>query len=209
MKRHTPEDVKREINEEVAREVLKKKYLSFTINQLGINEDLAGKKTSICCALTITNLEDKKIDYNIDGNGKGLVDALFNALTARLVDDCHSLANLCLEEFSVNVDEADLRKLRRTGRGTDAHVITSLRINNGNGKLIPFESRDQSMITSSVDVVRKTIEFFVNSERAVLCLKDLIEDAEKRNRSDLCERYTIMLSSLIYNTSYEKSLKEG
>jgi hypothetical protein len=64
------------------------------------------------------------------------------------------------------------------------------------------------MIAASVDVVCKTIEFFVNSERAVLRLKQLIKDASERNRGDLYNQYTLKLSELVFNTSYEKSLKE-
>ena len=91
MRQQTPEDVRREISDEVIRKVLNDKYLSFAIDKLSINEDLIGRSTNIYCALTITNLEGKKIEYDIEGSGRGLVDALFNSLTARLVDDCHSL----------------------------------------------------------------------------------------------------------------------
>lgn len=209
MRQQTPEDVRREISDEVIRKVLNDKYLSFAIDKLSINEDLIGRNTNIYCALTITNLEGKKIEYDIEGSGRGLVDALFNSLTARLVDDCHSLSNLRLVEFSIKVDEADLKKLRRKGRGTDAHVEAYIGINNGSGKVIPFDCRSQSMIAVAVGVVQNTIEFFVNSERAVLRLKDLINNAKERNRGDLCSQYTVMLSDLVYNTSYEKSLKDN
>jgi hypothetical protein len=166
------------------------------------------KKTGVECKLSVKNLEGESIAYDIRGDGRGLLDALFNALIAKLVDDCHSLSNLRLEEFQISVDEEDLKKLRRQGRGTDARVEVTLIINNGCGKLIPFRSRSRSMIAASVDVVSKTIEFFVNSERAVLRLKWLIEDSRSRNRGDLTERYIHMLSSLVCNTSYEKSLKK-
>ncbi len=82
-----------------------------------------------------------------------------------------------------------------------------LTIDNGSGKLIPFRSRDHSMIAASVRVVCKTVEFFVNSERAVLLLKSLVDDAQRRNREDLCNRYIRAMALLVYNTSYEESLK--
>jgi hypothetical protein len=208
MKRKTREGIKKEQNEEVIREVLTDRYLSFVIERLNICEDLANKETSIKGCLLVTNREDKLINYDLEGTGKGLFDALFTAAIAELVSDCHSLRNLRLEEFCVDVDKSDLKKMHGKGLGADAHVEATLTVNNGSGKLIPFISRNQSMIAASVDVVCKTIEFFVNSERAVLRLKQLLKDADKRNRGDLHNQYTLKLSALVFNTSYEKSLRE-
>jgi len=184
------------------------RYLSFTIEHLNIHEDLINKETNVQCCLIVTNFEDKLASYDLEGTGKGLFDVLFTCAIEKLVEDCHSLSNLRLEEFNVDVDKIDLRRVRQKGLGADARVEASLAINNGNGKLIPFTSRNQSMIAASADVVCKTIEFFVNSERAVLRLKQLIEDASERNRGDLYNQYTLKLSELVFNTSYEKSLKE-
>jgi hypothetical protein len=205
----TPEDVRRELNKEIVQEVLTEKRLQFSIEHLVIKEAMVNGMTSAECELLVKNLEGEAIAYNVKGVGKGLLDALFNALITELVDDCHSLSNLRLEEFQVRVDEKDLRKLRRQGRGTDAHVEISLIINNGCGKLIPFRSRHRSIIAASVDVVIRTVEFFVNSERAVFRLRGLIENASSRNRADLVEQYMLMLSSLVCNTSYEESLKKN
>ena len=144
-----------------------------------------------------------------DKNKEIIREVLAEKYLAFSIRDCHSLSNLRLEEFYINVDENDLRKLRRVGRGTDAHVLTTLVINNGCGKLIPFRSRDHSMITACVGVVCETVEFFVNSERAVHRFKYLIDNARQRNRGDLYEQYTYLLSSLVCNTSYEESLKKG
>ena len=208
MKKPTCEEIKKDSNEEVIQEVLADKYLSFTIDSLNIGEDLTNKKTSVCFKLMVTNLEGKRISYDVEGEGKGLFDALFSVLITKLVDDCHSLSNLRLEEFYIHVDEKDLRRRLKKGLGADAHVEAYLTINNGSGKLIPFRSRKQSMLAASIDVVCKTIEFFVNSERAVLRLKELIKDARKRNRGDLRNRYVFSLSLLVFNTSYEESLKD-
>ena len=208
MKFLTPEEATRDKNKEIIREILAEKYLVFSIAGLSIDEDLVNKKTEISCTLLVANLEDEEVQYDIKGTGKGVVDALFNALILKLVGDCHSLSNLRLEEFYINVDEEDLRKLRRKGRGTDAHVLTTLVINNGCGKLIPFRSRNHSVIAACVSGVCEIVEFFVNSERAVLHFKYLIDDAQRRNRGDLYQQYTYLLSSLVCNTSYEESLKK-
>ena len=207
MKRKTREGIKKDLNENVIREVLADRYLSFAIERLNIHEDLLNKETSVQGCLVIANLEGKLINYDLEGVGKGLFDVLFTCAIEKLVDDCHSLRNLRLEEFNVNVDKVDLKRVRRKGIGADARVEASLTVDNGSGKLIPFESRNQSLIAASVDVVCKTIEFFVNSERAVLRLKKLLKDAKKRNRGDLCNQYIAKLSELVFNTSYEKSLE--
>ena len=52
-------------------------------------------------------------------------------------------------------------------------------------------------------VVMQAVEFYVNSEKAVMELRSLINNAKERNRIDLVERYISMLSTLTENTSYE------
>jgi len=207
-RRKTQEGIRKDLNEDVIREVLADRYLSFTIERLNIHEDLINKETSITGCLIVTNFEDKIINYDLNGSGKGLCDVLFNCAISKLVDDCHSLSSLRLTEFSVDVDKADLKKVRSGGVGADVHASASITIINGNGVLLPFRSRNQSMIAASIDVVCKTIEFFVNSERAVLRLKQLLKDAKKRNRGDLYNQYTLKLTDLVFNTTYAESMRE-
>ncbi len=205
MKKKTPDDVRTELNRQIIQEVLADRYLRFSIEKLIIVEDLANNHTNVTCGLGITNLKGEETCYEIESSGAGMVDALFNGIVTQLVEDCHSLSNLQLEEFYIEIDEEELRDLRRRGRGTEVNTEVTLIIDNGCRTLISFRSRNRSMVAAAVDVVRRTVEFFVNSERAVLRLRMLVEDANARNRPDLADRYTSQLSSLVYNTSYVTS----
>ena len=93
-------------------------------------------------------------------------------------------------------------------KGTGAGVLDAL-FNGIADEMIPDcrtlknLSRSRSILSASVDVVIETIQYFVNSEVAVLYLKELVEDSKKRNRFDLTDDYISKLSDLMSNTSYE------
>ena len=64
------------------------------------------------------------------------------------------------------------------------------------------------MNKAAINVVLQAVEHFINSEKAVVRLRDYVKDASKRNRGDLVDRYVRQLSELVKNTSYEKVLQK-
>ena len=58
------------------------------------------------------------------------------------------------------------------------------------------------MIRASMAVVLKSVEFFVNVEKAVKILEMIIKDGKKRNRGDIVQRRTNQLAELVGTTSY-------
>lgn len=202
----TPKDLKRGDIAEMVKELLSSKYLVFSVDNLVVRESNASDNTEIECDLSVRDRNLAGTDYEIVGEGQGVLDALFNGITDKVATDCNTLNNISVQEFQVSVDKMDLKKSRQKSRGTSATVEICLTIDNGfdnNNRLIPFRSRSRSMLSASVDVVVKTVQYFVNSEVAVLYLKELIEDSKKRDRPDLTERYISKLSDLMFNTSYE------
>tara|TARA_R110001583_G_scaffold88756_7_gene229861 strand:+ start:180 stop:806 length:627 start_codon:yes stop_codon:yes gene_type:complete len=202
----TPKDLKRDSNSEMVKELLSSKYLTFSVDQLVVRENKSSDNTVVECDLEVRDQNNDGTDYKIAGEGLGVLDALFNGITDKVAVDCNTLNNISVQGFEVSVDKEDLKASREKSRGTSATVKICLTINNGfdsNNRLIPFRSRSRSMLSASVDVVVKTIQYFVNSEVAVLYLKELIGDAKKRGRPDLTEHYVSKLSDLMSNTSYE------
>jgi hypothetical protein len=202
----TPRDLKRDSNSEMVKELLSSKHLTFSVDQLVVRESRASDNTVVECDLEVKDQNNDGADYKIVGEGLGVLDALFNGITDKVAVDCNTLNNISVQGFEVSVDKEDLKASREKSRGTSATVEICLTIDNGfdnNSRLIPFRSRSRSMLSASVDVVVKTIQYFVNSEVAVLYLKELIEDSKKRGRPDLTERYVLKLSDLMSNTSYE------
>lgn len=202
----TPKDLKRDSNSEMVKELLSSKYLTFSVDRLVVRENKCSDNTVVECDLEVRDRNNDGTDYKITGEGLGVLDALFNGITDKVAVDCNTLNNISVQEFEVSVDKEDLKASRQKSRGTSATVEICLTINNGfdsNSRLIPFRSRSRSMLSASVDVVVKTIQYFVNSEVAVLYLKELIKDSKKRGRPDLTEHYISKLSDLMSNTSYE------
>ena len=207
MRTKTFEDVQRQDNEKVIREVLAEQYFSFSFKNFSLHE--CDKHTEIRCHVGISSENGDLIeDKEICGTGKGPVDALFNSIIREYVGDCVSLESLLVEEFYIFVDEKDLRRRIREGKtGTDAMVKTCLVINNGNNALIPFRSERRSVILAMLDVVFSAIEFFINSERAVRTLRRCVKHASERGRQDLVDKYTLKMAQLVKNVSYVESLR--
>lgn len=202
----TPKDLKRDRNNTMVKELLSSEYLGFSVDSLVVRENKSSESTHVECVLEVRNQTGYDVVYEISGSGQGVLDALFNGVIESLSEDCSTLNNISVEEFQVQVDERDLRALRQKERGTSAAVEICLTIDNGFdnlNRLIPFRSRSRSMLSASVSAVVDVIQYYVNSERAVIYLKELIEDSKKRNRFDLTDIYISKLSELMSNTSYE------
>lgn len=199
----TPKDVKRQANSAMVKELLSDRYRTFFVDRLVVRESRASETTDVECTLVVGG----DSEHNISGAGLGVLDALFNAIVQHVVGDCSSLRNISVESFQVQTDKEDLREFRKNARSTAAAVETCLIIDNGfdtNSRLVPFRSKSRSVLAATVAVVTEAIEYFVNSEIAVLYLKELIDDSKKRNRFDLTETYISKLSDLMSNTSYEQ-----
>lgn len=202
----TPRDLKREDNSKMVKDLLTSRYLTFSIDRLVVHEDIINDSTRVECSLCVVDGKGNNVEYFIEGLGFGFLDALFNGVTEKLAKDCSTLNNISVQGFQARVDEKDLREQKESLRGSDASVEICLTIDNGFdniNKFIPFRSKSRSMLSASVGVVIETIQYFVNSQNAVVYLKELILDSERRNRFDLTEYYISKLSSLMSNTSYE------
>ena len=79
---------------------------------------------------------------------------------------------------------------------------------NRRGKKIHFLHKSKSIISAIILVVQKTIEYFINSELAVIQLKKSLQNARERNRIDLVTEYTRMMTELVKNMTYNKIITE-
>lgn len=208
MLKKTPKDIRREESQALLKDLLAGKYLTLSIGALSIDEQVATGETQVRCELSIANIEGVLDNYNVVGAGMGFIDALFNGVCDKIVDDCQTFDNLSIQEFHVEVDKNELREAKRRGvQGSAANVDICLILHNGyltkSSAYMPFRSRSRSLVSAGVQVVMQAVEFYVNSEKAVMELRSLINNAKERNRIDLVERYISMLSTLTENTSYE------
>jgi len=206
MREKTQEDLQRQKNLLLIRDILGDSYISFSYERLHILEESGG--TEVRFKLQASDSINKPQEKSITGMGKGLIDAMFKALMLEYVDDCVSVSMLKVEEFYIFVDRADLYRLIQRGKsGASAGAEACLMVDNGTGGVIPFRSYNKSVVAAMAEVVLCALEFFINSEMAVRSLRLFIEDAKSRRRSDLVDLYTYKMADLVKNTSYVESLR--
>ena len=128
-----------------------------------------------------------------------MVNALYSGFIREFSDDCESLRDIKFVDFRMKI--ADKKKQ------TDAHILAKLTVMNYNNDILVFADKSRSMNASAARVVAKTIEYFINSEKSFLTLKDAIEDSKKRQRPDLTKKYISQLAEIVKNTSYKKIIK--
>jgi hypothetical protein len=193
----TPSEVLQTELNKLVKFILGEDYLKLSINHLSLNENLLEEVSYISCWLNIN-----KVKHDIEGTGKGIVDALFSGLIQELESKYVSLENLRLMDFSV---EGDFEKKYKSLSNTDVDVEVRVLIQSSGSDFI-FRERSASMNTAAIKVVLKVFEHFINSERAVEVTYECIQDAQKRSRPDLLEQYTRNLSELVRNINYEKKI---
>lgn len=185
--------------EGLVREILGNDYRELQLTKYALEEDVEDQQASIVCRLTVANGEARAVE----GKGVGLVDALFRGLQAGLAEDYPSLDHIRFVDFGIAGDFNE----PATGTRSDALGHVRLGVENSAGRRFDFESATHSVSASSVKVVLKAVEHFVNAELAVLRMYEWIEDANRRQRVDLAEKYTHRLSELVQNASYSESIE--
>ena len=111
------EALQAELNK-LVRTILGKDYLQLAISSLSLNEDLLEEISHISCGLNIN-----EVLHEVEGTGKGIVNALFSGLTQELESKYISLENLRLIDFSV---EGDFERKYKSPSNTDVDVEVAL-----------------------------------------------------------------------------------
>jgi len=175
------------------KEVLGNKYIYLSLKSYCASESVDSGTTSVVLVIS-----QCKKDTTISGKGDGIVDATFSALRKELIPNCKSLADVKISSFKVKA----LTGTKKGISGTDSKVSIDLSVVNGYGKQVFFKEEGRSLIGVSIAVVVSCVEKFLNAELAFFVMKKALEDAYKRNRQDLIERYKIILSSVVKYTPY-------
>ena len=166
-------------------------YIELTVESVSVTDDLNGS-----CQVSLLVSGDK-----IDGNGVGLVDAIFNGLKNHYAREYESLNSISLKEFHVGIN-----RKKSSGQGTDALCKVEIEVYNSNRNVFDFSNSSRSLTASAAASVAKTVEFFVNSERAFIAVSRALEDARERGRHDLVTRFTAELSQIVKSTSYTSTI---
>ncbi len=177
----------------LVKEILKDDYVHLDVERLEVAEDLAAGKSTVRLWLRDTASAERPLE----GQGVGLVDAVFASLVSRLRVEYPSLQTITFVRFQVN------GKLEASARGgADSPGEVHLAVKNRAGRQFDFSVESRSLTAGAVRAVSACVEFFVNSERAYVVTRRALKDAEERRREDLVQSYTERLVELVKNTSY-------
>jgi len=171
-------------------EYLKEK-VTLTLVSLNLIESL--EQTSVTL-----NIGEGSDIRELSGLGVGLVDAGFNALLDTYRNDYKSLNTIQLSDLYFQVDHTDKRQLSLKSK-----TFLKLEFRNDLKDRMCFSERTTSMSFTSVSVLVKAFEFYINCELLFKRLRFLIQDAEGRGRNDVASTYKYALSKVVEVTRYQ------
>jgi hypothetical protein len=188
-----------QLNSDLIKRVLGNDYLELNIVKISLTEvlDTETSKVTVDTVDTVGNVQ------TVEGEGCGLVDALFSAMTGRYALEYQSLETIELANFHV-VARLDTKN-RLSGADSIGEVTIEAR--NSDGVLFSFADSSRSIAMSTARAVVALCEYFVNAERAFITLYKSLEDAKTRNREDLVTRYTRELAEVVKSTSYAEVIE--
>lgn len=185
--------------EALIRDVLGDKYVSIEATKLLFEEDFRGERVSVKC-----EVQDDTGKHTIEGHGVGLLDAFFAGLKHHLSKTYPSLNTIIFADFIVKADVTT----KKVMAGSDSAAQVELIVENPDKRRFSFSHSSRSITHSSVVVTTQACNYFVNSERAFLQVRQALDHAKKDKRPDSVARYTAILSQLVENTSYSDALNK-
>jgi hypothetical protein len=210
-------------NLDLIKRALGQNYLNLEVQQLTLVEDSASGKARV----KVEVREDGGGAMAIEGEGVGLVDALFGGLVGRYGPEYQSLKSIELVNFAVSA-RVDTKQ-RKVGLDAVGEVVLEVRnsegarfsfadssralanvevaVMNSEGRRFVFSDESRSVTASAARALIAVVEYFVNAERAFITLWKSRQDARERGRDDLVTRYTEELSEVVKSTSYAEVIE--
>lgn len=182
----------------VSQEILGSHFVRLQTDSVELKEDFASNKATLSAQMR-QKIGDEEKPFSVTGTGVGLIDAYFEGLLGIFSAEYVSLSKISIVDFNMSSKAAGTK-----GSHTDAMAVAVLRVKNSDQHEYTFSHKSASISQSSVGAVQDVLQFFINSERAFTQLYMALEDAKKRTRSDLIQKYQIQMSTLVKATSYDK-----
>ncbi len=185
-------------NTELIRKVLGDGMLELTLARLVLDESVEGV-TRVKLAVV-----ERGQEVEVEGEGVGLVDALYNGLLGRFALEYASLRSIQLAGFQV---DADVGSTKKQQAGVDAVGRVTIDVTNSEGRRFTFTDASRSVTGSVARAVLAIVQYFVNAERAFIMLHNARRDALERGRPDLVSRFTAELAEVVKSTSYAEVIE--
>lgn len=177
------------------REILQDDYLGLKVEAYTMREELEAGTCKIACELR--RGKDKIV---AEGEGVGMIDALFAAMKTWLAEDYPSLKSIDFSQFNVR----GLLSNDERHMNTKAQAEATVGITNSSGREFIFTAQAPSISHAGVLATVAGVEYFVNSERTFVRLQEILEHYRKEGRAELVQKYTSLMSEVVENTSYSE-----
>lgn len=184
-------------NLELIKRVLGADYLELKLARLAVEEAPEER-----VRVKVTVVDGSPVE--VEGEGVGVVDALYHALLARFAIEYKSLESISLAGFRVDADV----ETRQGHAGVDAVGTVTIDVTNSEGRRFTFSDSSRSVTASVARAVLAVVQYFVNAERAFITLHKARKDALDRGRSDLVARFTAELAEVVESTSYAEVIEK-
>ena len=178
-------------HEPLIHRVLGANLFALTLHRLSIEELDGGSNIKL-------SVHEGEQEVEVEGQGVGLVDALFAGLLDRYAREYQSLKSIQLVNFQAKADI----ETKHSQAGVDAVARVMLEVSNSEGRVFSFTDASRSVTSSTARAVLAMVVYFVNAERAFLTLHNARRDALARGREDLVSRYTAEMAAVVESTSY-------
>lgn len=179
------------------KEILQENYLNLSVHNYTLNENLEPSRVDIVCRLSDQN--DEK--FEVEGNGVGVIDALFDGLKKRMADEYPSLKSIRFSQFLI---EGLIARDDSPDVATKAEAVAKVGIVNSENRDFLFEAKAPSVSRAGIEATIMAAEYFVNSERTYVRLHEILEHYRNEGRTDLVEKYTDLMTRVVQNTSYSE-----
>ena len=193
--------VDRETIAKLVSEVLDGTDLRLKVDAYSLTESLEDGTAKVTAAIHDERTGEKK---DFTGEGVGLVDAFFHGLVDVYSGQYPSLKSIRFADFAIKATDGTGRKHAHS----DMMAQVTAAIANSDGREFIFSRGSQSISASTLTVVLKGVEFFINSERAYVAVYNALQHARDQKRPDSVARYTEQLSILVEATSYSDVIEQ-
>jgi hypothetical protein len=175
------------------KEILQEDYTHLVVESYTLRENLSEGFCRISCKLE--NVDGTEM--GVEGEGVGVIDALFDGLRKKLAGEYPSLESIEFSQF-------DIKGLVSSEGGLDvtSEAEATVGILNSAGREFIFQATAPSVSHAGIQATVEAAEYFVNSERTFVKLHEILQHYREEGRTDLVEKYTDLMSEVVKNTSY-------
>ena len=188
-------------NLELIKRVLGNDFLQLELKRLSVDEDFDTDTTHVRMDTIQVGADDRLV--SVEGQGCGLVDAMFAGLQERYAIEYPSLKSIELAKLALDA----VLDTKHGKSGVDALGIVTVEVRNSEGNRFSFSDQSRSIVRASARALLALVEYFINAERAFIMLYRARKDAQERRRADLVTRFTEELAEVVKSTSYTEVIE--